>query len=52
MVQDQNSTSIAAFAASVWECQWAALASVSMRGTVLNGAPQAAEVAALEIGRR
>ena len=28
------------------------MASVSVRGAILNGAPQAAEVAPLEIGRR
>ena len=51
MVQDQNSTSIAAFTACVGNGQRAALASVSVRGAILHGAPQAAEVAALEIGR-
>ena len=51
MVQDQNSTLVAAFAACVGEGQWAALASDSVRGAILHGAPQAAEVAALEIGR-
>lgn len=47
----RNSTSVAAFTAGFGEGQRAALASVSVRGAILNGAPQAAEVAALEIGR-
>ena len=42
---------VAAFAAGFGEGQRAALASLSVRGAILNGAPQAAEVAALEIGR-
>ena len=48
----RKSTSIAVLAAGFGEGQRAALASVSVRGAILNGAPQAAEVAALEIGRR
>jgi hypothetical protein len=47
----RKSTSIAVLAAGFGEGQRAALASVSVRGAILNGAPQAAEVAALEIGR-
>ena len=42
---------VAAFAAGVGDCQRAALASVSVRGAILHGTPQAAQVAALEIGR-
>ncbi len=42
---------VEAFTACAGDYQRAALASVSVRGTILNGAPQAAEVAALEIGR-
>ena len=42
---------VAVFAAHFGDGQRAALASLSMRGAILNGAPQAAEVAALEIGR-
>ena len=42
---------IAAFAASVGNYQRATLASVAVRGAILHGTPQAAQVAALEIGR-
>ena len=42
---------IEAFAAGVGDCQRATLATVSVRGAILHGAPQAAQVAALEIGR-
>ena len=47
----RKSTSIAVLAAGFGEGQRAALASVSVRGAILHGAPQAAQVAALEIGR-